>query len=47
MTAAEDWARRQGLRHLTLETAAANTTAQRFYTALGYREESIRYTRVL
>ncbi|WP_345569810.1 GNAT family N-acetyltransferase [Nonomuraea rosea] len=47
MTAAEDWARRQGLRHLTLETAAANTTAQRFYTALGYGEESIRYTRVL
>ncbi|GAA4951424.1 hypothetical protein GCM10023334_066330 [Nonomuraea thailandensis] len=44
---AEDWARRQGLRHLTLETAAGNTTAQRFYAAVGYREEAVRFTRVL
>ncbi len=47
LSAAEDWARQQGLRHLTLETAAGNTTAQRFYAALGYREEAVRFTRVL
>lgn len=47
LSAAEDWAHRQGLRHLTLETAAGNTTAQRFYAAVGYREEAIRFTRVL
>ncbi|MGW3351985.1 GNAT family N-acetyltransferase [Nonomuraea rubra] len=45
--AAEDWARRQGVRHLTLETAAGNTTARRFYAAVGYREEAVRFTRVL
>ncbi|UBU08815.1 GNAT family N-acetyltransferase [Nonomuraea gerenzanensis] len=45
--AAEDWARGQGLRHLTLETAAGNTTARRFYAAVGYQEEAIRFTRVL
>lgn len=47
MAAAEDWARRQGLRHLTLETAAANTTARQFYAALGFLEEGIRLTRPL
>ncbi|WP_345565767.1 GNAT family N-acetyltransferase [Nonomuraea rosea] len=45
MAAAEGWARRQGLRHLTLETGAANITARRFYAALGYREEGVRLTR--
>ncbi|MFC4112545.1 GNAT family N-acetyltransferase [Nonomuraea zeae] len=47
MAAAEDWARRQGLRHLTLETGAANTTARQFYAALGYHEEGVRLTRSL
>ncbi|WP_181448764.1 GNAT family N-acetyltransferase [Nonomuraea aridisoli] len=47
MAAAETWARRQGVRHLTLETGAANTTARRFYAALGFREEAIRLTRTL
>ncbi|MFI7612063.1 GNAT family N-acetyltransferase [Nonomuraea terrae] len=47
MAAAETWARRQGVRHLTLETGAANTTARHFYAALGYREEAIRLTRTL
>lgn len=47
MAAAEDWARGQGLRHLTLETGAANLTARQFYTALGYREEGVRLTRSL
>lgn len=47
MVAAEDWARQQGLRHLTLETGAANTVARKFYAALGYLEEGIRLTRSL
>ncbi|WP_186404956.1 GNAT family N-acetyltransferase [[Actinomadura] parvosata] len=47
LSAAEDWARGQGVRHLTLETAAGNTTARRFYTAMGYGEEAVRFTRVL
>ncbi|NUP62802.1 MAG: GNAT family N-acetyltransferase [Nonomuraea sp.] len=47
LAAAEDWARDQGLRHLTLETGAADTTARRFYAALGYQEESVRLTRPL
>ncbi|MFI7231266.1 GNAT family N-acetyltransferase [Nonomuraea angiospora] len=47
MAAAEDWARQQGLRHLTLETGAANTAARRFYAALGYLEEGVRLTRSL
>ncbi|MEV4013376.1 GNAT family N-acetyltransferase [Nonomuraea angiospora] len=47
MAAAEDWARQQGLRNLTLETGAANTTARRFYAALGYLEEGVRLTRSL
>ncbi|MGV9375748.1 N-acetyltransferase family protein [Nonomuraea sp. NPDC003707] len=47
MAAAEDWAQQQGLRHLTLETGAANTTARRFYAALGYLEEGVRLTRSL
>ncbi|NUP80157.1 MAG: GNAT family N-acetyltransferase [Nonomuraea sp.] len=47
MGAAEDWARGQGVRHLTLETAAANTNARRFYAALGFREETVRLTRTL
>ncbi|WP_433439974.1 N-acetyltransferase family protein [Nonomuraea sp. CA-141351] len=47
MAAAEDWARQQGLSHLTLETGAANTTARRFYASLGYLEEGVRLTRSL
>ncbi|MEV5894783.1 GNAT family N-acetyltransferase [Nonomuraea fuscirosea] len=47
LSAAEDWARQQGVSHMTLETAAGNTTARRFYAAAGYREEAIRFTRAL
>ncbi|MDT0322139.1 GNAT family N-acetyltransferase [Streptomyces millisiae] len=47
MAAAERWARDRGLRHLTLQTGAANATALRFYEALGYRPEEIRLTRAL
>jgi len=45
--AAEQWARSQGLRHLTLETGAANGTARAFYAALGYAEEDVRLTRTI
>jgi ribosomal protein S18 acetylase RimI-like enzyme len=45
MRAAEDWARRRGLQHLTLETGAANTAARAFYRALGYRYEDVRLTK--
>jgi ribosomal protein S18 acetylase RimI-like enzyme len=44
MQAAEEWGRRRGLQHLTLETGAANTAARAFYRSLGYREEEVRLT---
>lgn len=47
LSTAEDWAREQGVSQMTLETAASNTTARRFYAAAGYREEAIRFTRAL
>jgi ribosomal protein S18 acetylase RimI-like enzyme len=47
ITAAEAWARDRGLRHLTLHTGIANTTARHFYAALGFQEEEIRLTRPL
>jgi GNAT superfamily N-acetyltransferase len=47
MVAAEDWARQQGLAHLTLETGAANRRARQFYEHLGYVEEEVRLTRSL
>ena len=47
MNAAEDWARRRGLRHVTLETGAANHAARAFYGGRGYREEDIRLTKAL
>ncbi len=36
--AAEDWARRQGLRLIYLEMAEDNLTAQQFYRARGYEQ---------
>lgn len=36
MERAEDWARREGLRSIYLETAEQNLPAQRFYFARGY-----------
>lgn len=36
MNAAEDWAQRQNLRLIYLETAEDNTAAQRFYRERGY-----------
>jgi GNAT superfamily N-acetyltransferase len=47
MEAAEAWARRRGLRHITLETGAANGTARAFYSRCGYREEDVRLTKRL
>lgn len=45
--AAEAWARRRGLRHITLETGAANGTARAFYSRCGYQEEDVRLTKRL
>lgn len=36
MAAAEDWARRQGLRHVALHTHVRRADAHAFYEALGY-----------
>jgi GNAT superfamily N-acetyltransferase len=47
MRAAEEWGRRRGLKFLTLETGAANSTARAFYASLGYQEEDVRLTREL
>ena len=47
MTAAEDWARAQGLAHISLDTGAANAHARAFYRALGYEEEDIKLTKPL
>jgi ribosomal protein S18 acetylase RimI-like enzyme len=44
---AEEWARGRGLRHLTLETGAANGPARAFYARSGYREEDVRLTKEL
>ena len=41
MGAAEDWAGRQGLHKLYLETAEDNVTAQRFYESRGYRKVDV------
>jgi len=47
LNAVEEWARRRGLRHLTLETGAANALARAFYARSGYREEDVRLTKGL
>jgi GNAT superfamily N-acetyltransferase len=47
MNEAEEWARRRGLRHLTLETGAANGPARAFYASCGYHEEDVRLTKAL
>lgn len=38
MDAAEDWARSQGCRHVSLETAEDNRAAQSFYIKRGYEK---------
>ena len=47
LNAVEEWARRRGLRHLTLETGAGNAPARAFYARSGYREEDVRLTKGL
>jgi ribosomal protein S18 acetylase RimI-like enzyme len=47
MAAAEGWARREGLAHITLDTGAANLGARAFYRALGYEEEDVKLTKSL
>jgi GNAT superfamily N-acetyltransferase len=47
MVAAEEWARRQGLARVSLDTGAANSRARAFYAALGYEEEDVRLTKRL
>ncbi|HYD32234.1 MAG TPA: N-acetyltransferase [Azospirillaceae bacterium] len=42
MRAAEDWARVQGWRFLSLEVFASNDRGRAFYDRAGYREESLR-----
>jgi ribosomal protein S18 acetylase RimI-like enzyme len=45
MAAAEKWAAERGLSCITLETGAANHRARSLYSALGYEEEDIRFTK--
>ncbi|WP_308121175.1 GNAT family N-acetyltransferase [Paractinoplanes bogorensis] len=45
MAEAEEWARQRGLRHLTLDTGAANHGARAFYARRGYQEEDVRLTK--
>jgi ribosomal protein S18 acetylase RimI-like enzyme len=47
MAATEEWARRQGLACVSLDTGAANARARAFYAALGYEEEDVRLTKRL
>jgi ribosomal protein S18 acetylase RimI-like enzyme len=47
LLAAEDWVRRRGRRHLTLETGAHNDRALSFYRRNGYEDEDVRLTRTL
>jgi len=47
MRAAEEWGRQRGLKHLTLETGAANSRARAFYASLQYEEEDVRLTKKL
>ncbi|TQS45899.1 GNAT family N-acetyltransferase [Cryptosporangium phraense] len=47
LRAAEQWALGRGLRRLTLETGAANSSARAFYSRGGYQEEDVRLTKAL
>ncbi|HEY1388463.1 MAG TPA: GNAT family N-acetyltransferase [Ktedonobacterales bacterium] len=47
LSAAEDWAREQGLPYLALGTGTANSRARAFYARHGYREEDIRLAKAL
>lgn len=47
MTAAEDWARQQGCRLMTLEVFGGNTAARAIYAHLGYQEQTLKLAREL
>lgn len=47
LTAAEDWARQQGCRLMTLEVFGSNTVARATYARLGYQEQTLKLARQL
>lgn len=47
MRAAEEWAREQGYRRLTLTVFEANQAARAMYEHLGYAPETLRYVKIL
>ena len=47
MRAAEEWARSNGFRHLTLNVFEANGRAREIYEHLGFRVETLHYVKVL
>ena len=47
MRAAEDWAREQGYRKLTLSVFETNRAARAVYDHLGYAPETLRYVKIL
>ena len=47
MEAIEQWARRRGYRHLTLNVFDRNTRAKALYDSLGYQVETVHYRKTL
>jgi ribosomal protein S18 acetylase RimI-like enzyme len=47
METAEEWARQQGLSHISLSVGAGNRLGQRLYQSLGYTVETLRMTKKL
>jgi ribosomal protein S18 acetylase RimI-like enzyme len=47
MATAEEWARQQGLKRISMSVGARNTLAQNTYKTLGFRVESVRMSRDL
>lgn len=47
MATAEEWARQQGLSHISLAVGAHNKIGQRLYESLGYQVETLRMTKKL
>lgn len=47
MSGVEDWARRRGLDHITLNVFDSNTRARALYERLGYEAELVKYRKTL
>ena len=47
MDAIEEWARRRGYRHVTLNVFDRNTRAKALYDSLGYEVETVHYRKAL